>query len=99
MTFETNGRALNYWKDNKIDNGSVAVMSDPGQSVAALWEAIDLLDGKDIPKELTFPIMLVEQKTETRGPPPSSRTSTPPGRGRRSCSASRSRRRRTGPSR
>ncbi|MEU3454974.1 ABC transporter substrate-binding protein [Micromonospora sp. NPDC006766] len=62
VTFETNGRALKYWQDSKLDNGSVAVMSDPGQSVAALWEAIDLLDGKDIPKELTFPIVLVEQK-------------------------------------
>ncbi|MEV0155538.1 ABC transporter substrate-binding protein [Micromonospora sp. NPDC050686] len=62
LTFETNGRALNYWKDNKLDNGSVAVMSDPGQSVAALWEALDLLDGKDVPKELTFPIVLVEQQ-------------------------------------
>ncbi|MEU8103648.1 ABC transporter substrate-binding protein [Nonomuraea muscovyensis] len=62
VTFETNGRALNYWKDNKIDNGSVAVMSDPGQSVAALWEALDLLDGRDVPKQLTFPIVLVEQK-------------------------------------
>ncbi|MGA4991288.1 ABC transporter substrate-binding protein [Nonomuraea bangladeshensis] len=62
VTFETNGRALNYWKDKKIDNGSVAVMSDPGQSVAALWEALDLLDGRDVPKQLTFPIVLVEQK-------------------------------------
>ncbi|MEO3777556.1 ABC transporter substrate-binding protein [Micromonospora sp. B11E3] len=62
LTFETNGRALNYWKDSKLDNGSVAVMSDPGQSVAALWEALDLLAGKDVPKELTFPIVLVEQK-------------------------------------
>ncbi|HEY0697179.1 MAG TPA: ABC transporter substrate-binding protein [Micromonospora sp.] len=62
LTFETNGRALNYWKDSKLDNGSVAVMSDPGQSVAALWEAIDLLAGKDVPKELTFPIVLVEQQ-------------------------------------
>lgn len=62
VTFETNGRALKYWQDSKLDNGSVAVMSDPGQSVAALWEAIDLLDGKDIPKEVTFPIVLVEQK-------------------------------------
>ena len=62
VTFETNGRALKYWQDSKLDNGSVAVMSDPGQSVAALWEAIDLLDGKDVPKEMTFPIVLVEQK-------------------------------------
>ncbi|NUW41989.1 ABC transporter substrate-binding protein [Nonomuraea rhodomycinica] len=62
VTFETNGRALNYWKEKKIDNGSVAVMSDPGQSVAALWEALDLLDGRDVPKQLTFPIVLVEQK-------------------------------------
>ncbi|MGA5702439.1 ABC transporter substrate-binding protein [Peterkaempfera bronchialis] len=62
VTFETNGRALNYWKDNRIDNGSVAVMSDPGQSVAALWEALDLLDGKDVPQHMTLPIVLVEQK-------------------------------------
>ncbi|MBB2910131.1 ribose transport system substrate-binding protein [Streptosporangium becharense] len=62
VTFETNGRALNYWKDNKIDNGSVAVMSDPGQSVAALWEALDLLEKRDIPKRMTFPIVLIEQK-------------------------------------
>ncbi|MBO4272398.1 substrate-binding domain-containing protein [Microbispora triticiradicis] len=62
VDFETNGRALSYWRDNKIDNGSVAVMSDPGQSVAALWEALDLLDGKDVPKQMTFPIVLIEQK-------------------------------------
>ncbi|MEU0482562.1 ABC transporter substrate-binding protein [Streptosporangium sp. NPDC006013] len=62
VTFETNGRALSYWKDNKIDNGSVAVMSDPGQSVAALWQALDLLEKRDIPKHMTFPIVLVEQK-------------------------------------
>ncbi|CAM5256224.1 ABC transporter substrate-binding protein [Streptomyces hirsutus] len=62
VTFETNGRALNYWKDKKIDNGSVAVMSDPGQSVAAMWAALDLLDGKKVPKHMTLPIVLVEQK-------------------------------------
>jgi ribose transport system substrate-binding protein len=62
VTFETNGRALNYWKDKKIDNGSVAVMSDPGQSVAAMWEALDLLEGRDVPKHMIFPIVLVEQK-------------------------------------
>ncbi|MFJ5117082.1 ABC transporter substrate-binding protein [Kitasatospora sp. NPDC088548] len=62
VTFETNGRALNYWKDTKLDNGSVAVMSDPGQSVAALWAALDLLDGKNVPQHMTLPIVLVEQK-------------------------------------
>jgi ribose transport system substrate-binding protein len=62
VDFETNGRALNYWKDNKINNGSVAVMSDPGQSVAALWEALELLDKHDVPQQMTFPIVLVEQK-------------------------------------
>ncbi|ADG87915.1 hypothetical protein TBS_01710 [Thermobispora bispora] len=62
VTFETNGRALSYWKDNKIDNGSVAVMSDPAQSVAALWAALDLLEGRDLPKQMTFPIVLIEEK-------------------------------------
>jgi ribose transport system substrate-binding protein len=62
VDFETNGRALNYWKDNNINNGSVAVMSDPGQSVAAMWEALDLLNGKDVPKHMVFPIVLVQQK-------------------------------------
>jgi ribose transport system substrate-binding protein len=62
VTFETNGQALNYWKDNEVAPGSVAVMTDPGQSVAAMWAALDIIDGKDVPEHMTFPIVLIEEE-------------------------------------
>lgn len=60
--FETDGVALKYWKDNNINNGSWAVLTDPGQSIAAMWEAVDILSGKTIPRQLHFPLIMIPQQ-------------------------------------
>jgi ribose transport system substrate-binding protein len=61
VVFDTDGKSLKFWKDNAIDNGSFAALTDPGQAVAALYVALALLDGKDVPREIVLPLLLVNQ--------------------------------------
>ncbi|GAA1638738.1 substrate-binding domain-containing protein [Georgenia ruanii] len=59
VVFDTSGANLQYWKDSGIDNGSYATITDPGQSVAALYVALELLDGKEVPEELILPLVYI----------------------------------------
>jgi ribose transport system substrate-binding protein len=60
--FGTSGADLAYWKDNNVNNGSFSVLTDPGQSIAAMWEAIDIIAGKTVPKDVHTPLILIPQK-------------------------------------
>ncbi len=59
MAFEPSGRALRFWADNDVPEGSIAIMSDPAQSVAALYTALAILDGKDVPQTTIFPSVFI----------------------------------------
>lgn len=73
VVFDTNGQSLQYWKDEGIDNGSYATLTDPGQAVAAMWVALELLAGNDVPDELILPLLQITEEDrdawlETLGP-------------------------------
>ena len=63
VAFNTSGEALRYWKglaDTQGYEGS-GVLTDPGQASAALWVALALLKGEDVPKTTTLPIVAIPQ--------------------------------------
>ncbi|MFO1150514.1 MAG: ABC transporter substrate-binding protein [Alsobacter sp.] len=59
VAFAPSGRALKFWGEGNGAPGSVAVMSDPGQGVAALFAAIDIYNGKKVPRVTIFPPVVV----------------------------------------
>ena len=59
VAFAPSGRALKFWAAGNGAPGSVAVMSDPGQGVAALFAAIDIYNGQKIPRVTIFPPVVV----------------------------------------
>lgn len=59
VAFAPSGRALKFWGDGNGAPGSVAVMSDPGQGVAALFTAINIYHGQDVPRTTIFPPVVV----------------------------------------
>lgn len=59
VAFAPSGRALKFWGEGNGAPGSVAVMSDPGQGVAALFTAINIYHGKKIPRITIFPPVVV----------------------------------------
>jgi ribose transport system substrate-binding protein len=63
LTFEPSGRALEYWESHPVGKGSVAIMSDPGQSVAALYVALELFKGTPIEKTNVFPAVTITDAT------------------------------------
>jgi len=69
VDFDTAGTSLALWKQLNAESGftTSAVLTDPGQGSAALQTAILLLnggkvDGQDIPKELTWPLVVITQE-------------------------------------
>jgi ribose transport system substrate-binding protein len=62
LAFEPSGRALRFWADNKVANGSLAIMSDPGLSRAALYTGLQVRAGKDVPHRMIFPIITIHQE-------------------------------------
>lgn len=69
VDLDTHGGTLQLWKDLNESTGfeTSAVLTDPGQGSAALQVAILLLhgekvDGKDIPMELTMPLVVIRQE-------------------------------------
>ncbi|MGZ9719029.1 substrate-binding domain-containing protein [Rhizobium miluonense] len=62
VAFAPSGRALKFWGEGNGGPGSVAVMSDPGQGVAALFAAIDIYNGQDVPRVTVFPPVVVSDK-------------------------------------
>lgn len=59
VAFAPSGRALKFWGEGNGAPGSVAVMSDPGQGVAALFAAINIYQGQDVPRVTIFPPVVV----------------------------------------
>ncbi|GAB4391630.1 MAG: sugar ABC transporter substrate-binding protein [Kiloniellaceae bacterium] len=59
VAFAPSGRALKFWGEGNGAPGSVAVMSDPGQGVAALFTAINIYHGKNVPRITIFPPVVV----------------------------------------
>jgi ribose transport system substrate-binding protein len=58
MTMGTSQPELALW--HKLENSglkAVAVETIPGESGAALWTAIDVLQGKKVPKQVTIPFL------------------------------------------
>jgi ribose transport system substrate-binding protein len=54
---------LTWWKEQKDANGyeTMSVSIAPGVSTLAFWVAQQILDGKDVPKDLTVPFLRIDQ--------------------------------------
>lgn len=54
---------LQWWKEQKDKNGyeTMSVSIAPGVSTLAFWVAQQILDGKDVPKDLTVPFLRIDQ--------------------------------------
>lgn len=61
VVFDTDGKSLEFWSDEEIDNGSFSTLTDPGQGVAALHVAIAKLEGREVPDEILLPIMQISE--------------------------------------
>ena len=58
MTMGTSQPELALW--HKLENTrfkAIAVETIPGESGAALWTALDVLQGKKVPKQVTIPFL------------------------------------------
>jgi len=66
VAFAPSGRALKFWGEGNGAPGSVAVMSDPGQGVAALFAAIDIYQGQKIPRITIFPPVVVSDSARDK---------------------------------
>nr|WP_306265604.1 ABC transporter substrate-binding protein [Pararhizobium sp. IMCC3301] len=56
---------LSWWKEQKDANGyqTMSVSIAPGVSTLAFWVAQQILDGKEVPKDLTVPFLSISQET------------------------------------
>lgn len=56
---------LTWWKEQKDASGyeTMSVSIAPGVSTLAFWVAQQILDGKDVPKDLTVPFLSISQDT------------------------------------
>ncbi len=56
---------LTWWKEQKDANGyeTMSVSIAPGVSTLAFWVAQQILDGKDVPKDLVVPFLTITQGT------------------------------------
>jgi len=54
---------LKWWKEQKDANGytTMSVSIAPGVSTLAFWVAQQILDGKEVPKDLTVPFLRIDQ--------------------------------------
>jgi ribose transport system substrate-binding protein len=54
---------LAWWKEQKDTNGyeTMSVSIAPGVSTLAFWVAQQILDGQDVPKDLTVPFLRIDQ--------------------------------------
>ena len=61
VAFDNSGEALHFWQTQHAKTGynAVSLRTEPGQAAAAFWEALDLLQGRKIPKMLVFPNLVV----------------------------------------
>jgi ribose transport system substrate-binding protein len=61
--FSNDGTELALWKQFKQKDPNfkaTSVRPDPGQSALAFWMALDILAGKDVPKDLTSPNLRID---------------------------------------
>jgi len=61
VTFEPQGRALQFWAKNANGTGSIAIMSDPGQAVAAMYTALEITNGVTVPHTVVFPSVTITE--------------------------------------
>lgn len=61
VVFDTDGKSLRFWQDSGINNGSFATLTDPGQAVAAIYVALALVDGEELPDEVVLPLLQIDQ--------------------------------------
>lgn len=56
---------LKWWKEQKDANGytTMSVSIAPGVSTLAFWVAQQILDGREVPKDLTVPFLRIDQDT------------------------------------
>ena len=56
---------LAWWKEQKDATGyeTMSVSIAPGVSTLAFWVAQQILDGKEVPKDLTVPFLRIDQDT------------------------------------
>ncbi len=56
---------LGWWKEQKDANGykTMSVSIAPGVSTLAFWVAQQILDGKEVPKDLIVPFLRIDQDT------------------------------------
>ena len=56
---------LKWWAEQKKANGytTMSVSIAPGVSTLAFWVAQQILDGKEVPKDLTVPFLRIDQDT------------------------------------
>jgi len=66
LAFEPSGRALTFWSHNRAGTGSIAMMSDPGQAIAALYTGLAILDKKPVAKTTTFPSVLITEQNRDK---------------------------------
>ena len=54
---------LTWWKEQKDASGyeTMSVSIAPGVSTLAFWVAQQILDGADVPKDLTVPFLRIDQ--------------------------------------
>ncbi len=62
VAFAPSGRALKFWGEGNGAPGSVAVMSDPGQGVAAMFVALEIYQGASVPRTTVFPPVVVSDE-------------------------------------
>ena len=56
---------LAWWKEQKDASGyeTMSTSIAPGVSTLAFWVAQQILDGKEVPKDLTVPFLRIDQDT------------------------------------
>jgi len=62
VVFDTDGKSLTFWKESGIENGSFAALTDPGQVIAAIYVALAVLDGQDVPQQVVLPLLEIGQE-------------------------------------
>jgi ribose transport system substrate-binding protein len=65
ITLGNRSDELQWWKEQKTANGyeTMSVSIAPGVSTLAFWVAQMILDGKQVPKDLTVPFLQINQDT------------------------------------
>ena len=61
VAFDNSGEALHFWQTQHAATGydAVSLRTEPGQAAAAFWEALDILQGRKVPKMLVFPNLVI----------------------------------------